>query len=145
MVMASYSVDFNGPFSAVIIVCMILLAAACTREQESDAYLIRVRDRQVTVSEFKQAVEAAFKEAFPGQRDIDSQALNQLRVQVLNQFTEELIIMERGKDLGFTVSDAEIDKALAAIKADYPDNTFEETLLENAISLRHGKKNWLCA
>lgn len=127
-------------WSAAVIACALFFTLACSKDNVADEYLIRVRERQVSLAEFQQAVESAGKEAFPGERSIDPGALNQLRVQVLNQLTEELIILERGAELNISVSDAEIDNALAAIKADYPDNTFDETLLENAISLEDWEK-----
>jgi len=125
---------------SVVISCALFLATACAKDNTANAYLIRVREHQVTLSDFQQAVESAREEAFPEERNIDPEMLNQLRVQVLNQLTEELIIIERGAELGISVSEAELDKALAAIKADYPDNTFDETLLENAISLEAWKQ-----
>lgn len=125
---------------AAVFVCAVFFSIACSKDNVADEYLIRVRDRQVSLAEFQQAVESASKEAFPGERSIDPEAMNQLRVQVLNQLTEELIIIERGAELNISVSDAEIDRALADIKADYPDNTFEETLLENAIAFEVWEK-----
>lgn len=125
---------------AAVCFCFMLFSIACSRDNGADQYLIRVRDRQVSLIEFQQAVESSSEEAFPGERNIDPEALHQLRVQVLNQLTEELIILERGKELGISVSDAEINKALDTIKADYPDNTFDETLLENAVSFEVWKK-----
>ena len=71
---------------------------------------------------------------------IEPGALQQLRIEVLNQYTEQLVILEYGKDLGIELTEAELDKAIASIKSDYPDNTFEETLLENAISFEQWKK-----
>jgi len=103
---------------SVVISCALFLATACAKDNTANAYLIRVREHQVTLSDFQQAVESAREEAFPEERNIDPEMLNQLRVQVLNQLTEELIIIERGAELGISVSEAELDKALAAIKAD---------------------------
>lgn len=125
---------------STVIICALLLATACAKDNAANEYLIRVRELQVTLSEFQQAVESAREEAFPGERDIEPEMLNQLRVQVLNQLSEELLIIERGAELGISVSEAELDEALAAIKADYPDNTFDETLLENAISFEAWKQ-----
>jgi len=102
--------------------------------------LIRVGTGTVTVAEFKRAVEASAEEAFPGDQTIDPTALNDLRVRVLKQLSEELIIAERAKQLNIQVSDQELESAVDAVKADYPDDTFEKTLLENAISYQAWKK-----
>lgn len=117
----------------------MLLGQGCAREKSEDDYLLRVGTRVLTVSEFNQAVDATGMEAFSGEKVIDPAALNDLRMRVLNQATEEMIITAFAADQGITVSNEEVDKAVAAVKADYPDNTFEETLLENAVSFQYWK------
>jgi hypothetical protein len=92
------------------------------------------------VVEFKRAVANASEEAFPGEQNIGESALQDLRGRILNQMTEELIIVERAKELGLQVSAQELEEAVNAIKSDYPDNTFEEALLENAVSFEEWKK-----
>ena len=74
---------------STVIICALFLATACAKDNTANEYLIRVREHQVTLSEFQQAVESARDEAFPGERDIEPEMLNQLRVQVLNQLRYE--------------------------------------------------------
>lgn len=124
----------------ILLAWSILFAFGCSKQGAQSDYLIRVRSSTVTVAQFKQILEAASEEAFPGDEEISPKALNDLRMRVLNQLTEELLITERAKDLGLSISKAEVDQAVAAIKADYPDNTFEETLLENAVSFEVWKQ-----
>jgi FKBP-type peptidyl-prolyl cis-trans isomerase (trigger factor) len=115
---------------------LIVFLNGCSRKNPGDDHLLQVGGQSISVSEFRRDVEAAAEEAFPGEREPDPDALNDLRVRVLNQLTEELIICEYASTLGLQVSDTELQKAVAAIKADYPDKTFEETLLENAVSFQ---------
>jgi hypothetical protein len=42
--------------------------------------------------------------------------------------------------LDIHVTDQELEAAVDAVKADYPDDTFEKTLLENAVSYQAWKK-----
>ena len=51
----------------------------------------------------------------------------------MNQMAEELIIDRRAEELGIVLEDAELDAAIQDIKKDYPDDTFEQMLLESAI------------
>jgi len=118
----------------------ILTFWACSQKSRDDDYLIRVGTSTVSVAEFKHAVEASSEEAFPGEQAISPSALNDLRVRVLNQMTEELIITEHAKQVGIQVTDQELEASIAAVKADYPDDTFEKTLLENAISFQAWKR-----
>ena len=112
----------------------------CSREMNQGEYLIRIKGISLTLAEFNQAVEAASEEAFPGEHNINAEVMNDLRLRVLNQLSEEMMIEAFAMDHGIAVAEAELDKAVADIKADYPDNTFEETLLENAVSFGFWKK-----
>ena len=112
----------------------------CDQRDAEDNYLIRVGEQSITLSDFKRSFEAAEEEAFPDERDVEPEALSDLRMRVLNQLTEELIITEYAKSLGINVSKEELDQAVETIKADYPDDTFEKTLLENAVSFTAWKR-----
>lgn len=118
----------------------LLVMCACSQKSKDDDYLIRVGQSVVTVAEFKQAVEAAGEEAFPGEEAIGPSAMNDLRVRVLNQLIEELIIAQHAKQVGIHVTDDELEASIAKVKADYPDDTFEKTLLENAVSFQSWKQ-----
>ena len=124
---------FVRHWAAPLILC-VALVTGCSSKGSEPHYLVRVNDQVVTVDQFKRAVDAAGEEAFPGEQDVSISVLRDLRMRVLNQLSEELIIAAHAKVIGVTVSKAEVDEAVNAIKADYPDNTFEETLLENAVS-----------
>ena len=112
----------------------------CSKTNQDNDYLIRVGTGTVTVAEFRNAVDATAEEVFLGEEKVSPAAQHDLRMRVLNQLTEELLILERGKELGIHVSDEELNRAVAEIKADYPDDTFEKTLLENAVSFHAWKK-----
>ncbi len=126
--------------TAALLAVSLIFFFHCSRPTQDDEYLIRVGSSTVTVSEFKHAVDASADEIFPGEQEVSAAARNDLRIRVLNQLTEELVISERGKTLGISVADEELQKAVAEIKADYPDDTFEKTLLENAVSFQAWKK-----
>lgn len=119
---------------AVCLALALVILSGCSRKQAKDDYLIRVGSQTITVNEFKQAVEMAGEDAFAGEGDQLSSDYKDLQIRILNQLTEELVILEKAKALGIGISDEELDKAVNRIKSDYPDNTFEETLLENAVS-----------
>jgi hypothetical protein len=105
----------------------------------NDEYLIQVGEGQVSVSEFNKALEIA-KAAYPHNIMQNPDDYRQAQIRLLNQMTEELILLERARELNIDVSDEEVDQAVAAIKADYPDEqAFEQTLLEYAVSFAEWK------
>lgn len=95
--------------------------------------LIQVRDRILTVLEFNQAFEIA-KTAYPHNLRFESDDLKNAQLRLLNELMLEMIILERAEELGLEISDKEVEKAAAEIKKDYPEDTFEKTLLEFAVS-----------
>jgi hypothetical protein len=125
---------YNSMMTALVL-CAVLLCG-CGRKNAGDDVLLQVGSQSIRLSEFQRDVEAAAEEAFPGERDPNPDSLNDLRMRVLNQLTEELIICEYAEGLGLKVTETELDAAVGEIKSDYPDQTFEETLLENAVSFQ---------
>ena len=53
---------------------------------------------------------------------------------------EEMILQKRAEELNIEISDAEVEKAIADIKRDYPEGVFEQTFLEHAVSYNSWKK-----
>ena len=54
--------------------------------------------------------------------------------------TEEIVLCKKAADLNITISDSELEKAVSDIKADYPEDVFEQTLLESAVSYESWKE-----
>jgi len=103
-------------------------------ESNPDAeQLIRVGDRVLTVSEFKQAFEIA-KTAYSYNLRHEPDDYRSAQLRLLNELTIEMVILERATELGLNISDEELEKAVADIKKDFPEDTFEKTLLEFAVS-----------
>jgi hypothetical protein len=118
---------------------ILLIASAlfpgCGRDENRDAVervLIRVGGSTVTVREFHEAFESGISS--PSVLYSDMEALRDERYRTLNRLTEELIILERARELELAVSDEELARVVDDLKKDFPDDTFEETLIENGIS-----------
>jgi hypothetical protein len=95
--------------------------------------LIRVRDRILAVLDFNKVFEIT-KTAYPHNFKDEPEDFRNARLRLLNQLVVEMIILERAKELGLSISSEEIHKAVAEIKSDYPEDTFEKTLLQFAVS-----------
>lgn len=106
--------------------------------KHDDEYLIRLGDRTVTVLDFANAFEVA-KTAYSYDIMKNPESSREAQIRLLNQLTEEMILLERAKELQIGVSDSELAAAIADIKSDYPEGIFEETLLENAVSYHSWK------
>jgi len=95
--------------------------------------LIRVGDRVTTVLDFNNAFEIA-KIAYDDNIKEQPEDLKNAQIRLLNQLTVEMILLERAEELGISITEAELEKAVSEIKSDYPEGEFEKTLLEMAVS-----------
>ena len=112
-----------------------MLWAGCANSSTSDNgdFLIRVRDSVATVGDYKKAFEIA-KNAYSHNDMQNPAAFKAAQQRLLNQLIEELILIERAKELNIRVADTEVETAIQEIKSDYPDGDFEKMLLEYAVS-----------
>ena len=99
----------------------------------SDNYLIRVGDRVATIGDFNRAFEI-IRTAYSHKALQEPDSCRGAKLRLLSQLIEEMIILERAKELNVEISDSEVDEAVARMKGDYDDNAFEQILLEHAVS-----------
>lgn len=102
-------------------------------ETGEQGFLFRVGGRQLSVATFNRIFEIS-KTAY-SHNDLRDPVVNRdIKLRLLNQLLEEMILMEKAEEIGVSISDAELSAAVGQIKADYPDAVFEEMLMESAIS-----------
>lgn len=123
----------------VLLAVYVLSGCADPEAVISDEYIIRLGDSTVTVSEYNRAFEIA-KSGYPHSEMKDPNAVRNAKSRLLNQMTEEMIIQARAKERGITISDMEIETAISDIKKDYPEDVFEQMLLEYAVPYDAWKK-----
>lgn len=134
-------IRFPGLLCWIGLIFLLLFLSACG-QQEADLgkeVLIRVGDRVMTVVDFKNAFEVA-KIAYEDNIKEQPEELKKAQIRLLNQLTVEMILLERAEELKIGISEAELEKAISAIKEDYPEGEFEKTLLEYAVSYESWKE-----
>lgn len=117
----------------VIFIVCTMAACADSRSKDEKEFIVRVGDLVLTVLDFNKAFEIA-KAAYPHNEMQDPRILKEAKLRLLNQITEEMIILKRAQELGIEITDEELNKAIDEIKKDYPDDVFQQTLLEHAVS-----------
>lgn len=100
--------------------------------KDKDKNLVKVGKKAVTVFDFKQALELA-KTAYPHNMTHNREELKAVLEGLLHDMVEELVLMNAAETMGVTVTREAIKSEVARIRADYPDDTFEKMLMENAI------------
>ena len=135
--MTRYSIKF------IFIICFlwsghVLTGCSDLGYKQKDEYFIKVGDRIITVADFNKAFEIA-KNAYPHNILQQPNVIREARLRLIQQITEEMILLERAEELDITISDSQVEKALRDIKRDYPDNVFHEIMLEYAIPYKSWK------
>ena len=119
----------------IILGAVLLTTAACSQTDSPsphEAVLIRSDKQTVTRAQFERAFEAA-RIAYSDERSVSPRVIANARLRLLHQMAEELIVNRRAEELGIVLEEAELDGAIEKIKQDYPDDAFDQMLLESAI------------
>jgi len=132
--MIKYSIKF------ISLICFLwigytLVGCSDLEHKQKDEYFIKVGKRIITVADFNKAFEIA-KNAYPHNSIQQPDVIREVRLRLVQQMTEEMILLQRAEELGVTIKDSEVEKTLEELKRDYPDNVFQEILLEYAIPYR---------
>ncbi len=132
--MIRYSIKFVS-FICFLWVGYTLIGCSDVEHKQKDEYFIKVGNRTITVADFNKAFEIA-KNAYPHNSIQQPDVIREARLRLVQQMTEEMILLQRAEELGVTIKDSEVEKTLEELKRDYPDNVFQEILLEYAIPYR---------
>ena len=132
---------FNRFIALIGFLSIIYPLAGCADSESKyrDEYFIRVGDSVITVFDFNRAfeiVKASYSYGAMQQPD----AVKEAKLRFVKQMTEEMILQERAKDIGITITDEEVKQAVEDIKRDYPENVFDQILLEYAVSYQLWEK-----
>ncbi len=120
-------------FQLFIFAVCILVGCTDSGNMNKNDYLIRVEDSIMTPIDFKKALDIA-KTAYPYDIVDNTDDFNKVRIQLLKELCERMIVFERARELNIKISDAEVEEDIADIKSGYPEGEFKKALLEAAVS-----------
>ena len=129
-----------GVVWAIMVVWAGFFGCSDSKGPVSPEVLIQINDSVVTVDDFERAVQDTTDD-FPTDMDMDAGVLADIRLRILNQLTERLILIERARELKLQISNTELEEVIASIKADYPKGEFDQVLLEQAVSFQQWKND----
>lgn len=117
------------------------LMQGCQRERTpNNAVLMQIGDQIVTVAEYRRDLNI-YRTATGAYPDEDLAADREMQIRFVRQMADQLVLLEHAHALSIEVNDRDLEIALAAIQRDYPDDVFEQLLLENAITLEEWKSS----
>lgn len=100
--------------------------------KDKDKVLVKVGRKGVTVFDYKQALELA-KTAYPHNVTKNPAEFRTVLDDLLHDMVEELVLQNAAESLGISITKDALKAEVDRIKSDYPDDTFDQMLIENAI------------
>lgn len=96
--------------------------------------VIRIGERHITENDLKKDIKRLTLEM-----GLSDQKVSQFMDPLVHKIVDHYLILEYGRDKGINLAEEEFDSALRAIKKDYPDKNFQETLLQGYIDFEEWK------
>lgn len=122
-----------------ILLGLLFMVGCFGSQQDEAATLFKLGSQTVTVEDFNRSHNLMRA----GMREVDSDDVADVRdekLRLIRELTEEAALLERAQASGITLSAVELEAAVDKIRSDYPDDTFEQVLIENAIPFSAWKK-----
>jgi len=126
---------------ALVALVLLLGLLGCTRRSQDEVGVVaRVNNRPITLDMLEFQYDLEHFEAFTGALPSVS-SLREAYGEILGQLIAQELVSQELAKRGQDVSDEELAKAEADIRADYPADTFEQTLADEYIDLKMWRKH----
>ena len=102
-------------------------------EPKSPDFIIRAGTISISPVEFSDELDLKLT-AYPYDLKNQPQAYNRMVLDLVSTLSDETILMAAADEKGVTVTSEEVGLVETEFKKDYPDDSFDQMLLENAIS-----------
>ncbi len=104
-----------------------------SEKEVNNSFLIETSLIKISSSEFAEELDLK-KAAYPYDIKKNPSEYNEMVIHLVKILSEEIVLLSAAADKQIIVTDQEIDSAEKEFKKDYPEDSFEQILLENAIS-----------
>ena len=117
------------------ILLILAILPSCKRSLPPDI-VAEIDDDTITVAEFTEEYFPLVEGYSTPSSDQEQEALKNLKEALLDQLIEKRLILHEAPKMGITVSDDEVEEALASIKRGFPEGGFEEVVKDEASLLQ---------
>ncbi|MCD4719719.1 MAG: hypothetical protein K8S13_07625 [Desulfobacula sp.] len=104
-------------------------------------FLIKTPSMIITGSEFLEELDLK-RAAYPYNIDENPAEYNEMVIHLVKMLSEEIILLSAAADKGVIVTDHDVESAEDEFKKDYPEDSFEQILLKNAVSYSFWKRRF---
>ncbi len=135
----------NKYFCIYVLIFISLSISSCSNNDDlikPDVNLLQSQDIVITTSEFIEELELRKASYAYNIKDYPSE-YNNIVLQVVKDLSEEIVLLHVAREKGIIISEQDFKKAEAVFLKDYPDDSFENMLLKNAIEYSFWKKRFI--
>lgn len=121
----------------------VLVIFSCTEPESTPLteFILRTQVLMVTLPEFSEELDLK-RAAYPYKIDENPTEYNEMVIHLVRVLSEEIILLSAATDKGIIITDQELEAAELEFKKDYPEDSFDQLLLTNAISYPFWKKRF---
>lgn len=126
---------------AIPLALLLMCSYGCQPEYsvEGDAVLMTVGQQELRQDEFQRAYRV-YRSAHGAGLEEDPAVERASKLRFIHQLADQLVLLEYANDIGLEISEEVLNQAVEDIRGDYPDDLFQQMLLENAINFEDWKK-----
>ncbi len=114
------------------------LAGCDTPPPSADEFIIKAGAVQVSSAQFTRELELKLS-AYPYDIKTQPMAYNDMVLDLVSTLVDDTVMLAAARDNGITVSNSELEAAETKILKDYPGDSFQGMLMDNAIGYRFWK------
>ncbi len=118
-----------------------LMGCSEPAKEKIPRYLIKTPLMSITNSDFLEELDLK-RAAYPYNINENPAEYNEMVIYLVKTLSEEIILLSAAVDKGVIVTDQDIDLAEDEFKKDYPEDSFDQLLLKNAISYSFWKRRF---
>jgi len=135
--------DLNKRFIDWVFICGALFLMGCSEpEQGTDSsFLIKTASIMITSVEFLEELDLK-RAAYPYDIDENPEEYNKMVMDLVQMLSNEILLLSAASDKGVDVTMQEVQSAEEELRKDYPEDSFEQILLKNAIPRSLWKKRF---
>ncbi|PIE62928.1 MAG: hypothetical protein CSA25_02950 [Desulfobacter postgatei] len=140
---AGYSRLFLDPLLLMAAGIAILIGSGCTdpKKDQGKAYIIKAGTVEISPVDFARELEV--KQAnYPYDIKDRPSEYNAMVLDLVSDLCDEAVLLAAASARGIDVSDKTLEAAVADFKKDYPEDSFEQILLERAVPYPVWKKRF---
>lgn len=121
----------------------VLVIFSCTEPKSTPLteFILRTQAMVVTLPEFSEELDLK-RTAYPYKIDENPTEYNEMVIHLARVLSEEIILLSAATDKGIIITDQELEAAELEFKKDYPEDSFDQLLLTNAITYSFWKKRF---